>query len=245
MRRSLSIYLLIHIVLAGCSPSAPGPAPQAIASSTAVHKPTITVTDLPRITETATPRPEITVPLGPCYQRAQFGDPQDSAYILPFNVGLRTKLHQGYCRFTGTHKNQLAYDFDMEFGAEVIAARSGMVMGYDEHFADDGTASGESEFNYVFIKHEDGTVGFYAHLMQDSVQVDLVEWIEAGQVIALIGMSGMPIYSEPHLHFGVYEWWPPSEGHDVAVNFRNADGPLDGRNGLYNGSWYEALPWVP
>lgn len=245
MRRSLSICLLIHIVLAGCGPFAPEPAPQAIASSTTVHKPISTGTDLPRITETATPRPEITVPLGPCLKRAKFGDPQDSAYILPFNVGVRSKVLQGYCRSYGTHRDQLAYDFDLEFGQEIRAARSGRVMDFDEHFADDGTNPGDAEYNFVMIKHKDGTVAFYAHLMQDSVSVEVDEWVEIGQVIALNGLSGMPLLTKPQLHFGVYAGWPPHEGHDVAVNFRNADGPLDSRNGLNNGSWYEALPWVP
>ena len=177
-----------------------------------------------------------------CIQRAHFGDPADSPYILPYPEGKRYKVGQGYCRLGGTHSNQLAYDFDMGLGDEVIAARAGQVVGLDEHFADDGTASGSQEFNYIFILHEDGTLGFYAHLMQDSVLVEVGNQVEAGKVIARVGFSGMPRNVVPCLHFGVYTSWPPVEGKDVAVNFRNADGSLDTRNGLYNGSWYKALP---
>jgi hypothetical protein len=41
----------------------------------------------------------------------------------------------------------------------------------------------------------------------------------------------------------VYRWWPPEEGFDVPVNFRNADGPLDPNGGLMWFERYEALPW--
>lgn len=164
---------------------------------------------------------------------------------MPFDAGVRSKVLQGYCISYGTHRDQLAYDFSLDFGQEIRAARSGRVMAYDEHFADDGTNTGDAECNYVMIKHEDGTVAFYAHLKQDSVTVEVDEWVDIGQVIALNGLSGVPINTKPLLHFGVYAGWYPREGHDVAVNFRNADGPLDGRNGLHHGSWYEALPWTP
>ena len=48
---------------------------------------------------------------------------------------------------------------------------------------------------------------------------------------------------EPHLHFGVYQFWPAAERLDVAVHFRNAKGPLDGRRGLVPGHDYKALPY--
>jgi murein DD-endopeptidase MepM/ murein hydrolase activator NlpD len=62
-----------------------------------------------------------------------------------------------------------------------------------------------------------------------------------GQHFASSGDSG---YSgEPHLHSGVYEDYPPVEGNDIPINFRNADGPLDTRGGLVRGEVYTALPY--
>lgn len=48
---------------------------------------------------------------------------------------------------------------------------------------------------------------------------------------------------EPHLHFGVYEDYPPVDGYDLPVNFRNADGSIDERGGLIRGEVYTALPY--
>ena len=48
---------------------------------------------------------------------------------------------------------------------------------------------------------------------------------------------------EPHLHFGVYEDYPPAEGVDIPVNFRNADGPLDSLGGLIRWEFYTATSY--
>ena len=79
-----------------------------------------------------------------------------------------------------------------------------------------------------------------AHLMQDGVLVEVGDEIAAGDVIAQAGNSGLT--GHPHLHFGVYQDWPPEEGRDVPVNFRNAVGQHDSRNGLAVWRLFEALP---
>jgi murein DD-endopeptidase MepM/ murein hydrolase activator NlpD len=175
-----------------------------------------------------------------CLRRAVFGDPAQSLYILPFPVGERHLITQSYCISSGGHANQLAYDFNMAIGADVLAARGGTVLETKDDSPDNG--QGEGDHNYVFIQHEDGTVAFYAHLKRDSVVVEVGEWVEAGQRIAASGNSGLT-GGRPHLHFGVYRGWPPREGVDVPVNFRNAHGPLDPRNGLMTDRVYVAEPW--
>jgi murein DD-endopeptidase MepM/ murein hydrolase activator NlpD len=180
-----------------------------------------------------------------CLERAVFGDPADSPYILPYPVGKRYEVSLKYCQRNSSHSNQLSYDFAIPLGDEVTAARSGRVMELDDQFADDGTDSGPQEYNYILILHDDGTVAFYAHLMQVSILVEVGDWVEAGQAIARVGFSGMPMDTPPCLHFGVYAGWPPVEGEDVPVNFRNADGVLDARNGLTISRSYEAMPWTP
>ena len=93
--------------------------------------------------------------------------------------------------------------------------------------------------NHVFVEHDDGTVGFYAHLQQRGILVEVGQQVESGQLIGYSGQSGAGWL--PHLHFGVYTEWPPTEGDDVAVNFRNAAGPLDRRGGLIQDAYYKAL----
>ena len=173
-----------------------------------------------------------------CYDRAVFGDPAESDYILPFPVGAAYPIYQSYCWRTGGHRDQLAYDFAIPVGDSIIAARGGVVREVRQDSPDTGEGAGEH--NYVYVQHEDGTLAFYAHLMQNSVLVGVDDTLESGQYFARSGNSGES--GEPHLHFGIYENYPPVEGNDAPVNFRNADGPLDSLGGLIRGQVYQAMP---
>jgi len=198
-----------------------------------------TTTSTTTSTGAATPYvPDGVDPDSPCLERAVFPDPSESPYLLPFTPGEWYPLTQSYCLSEGGHRSQLAYDFGMPIGRDVLAARAGVVKDLREDSPDDGR--GHGEHNYVFVEHADGTVAFYAHLMRDGVLVEVGDRVEAGQVIALSGNSGMT--GSPHLHFGVYRWWPPQEGLDVPVSFSNAAGRLDPLGGLIEGLVYEALP---
>ena len=175
----------------------------------------------------------------PCLGRANFGDPQNSNYILPYPIGASYPVYQSYCWSTGGHRNQLAYDFTMPIGDTVVASRWGVVREVREDFPDNG--QGYGEHNYVYIQHDDGTSAFYAHLKQFSVVVEPNDTVETGQYFALSGNSGES--GEPHLHIGVYKNYPAVEGDDIPINFRNADGPLDSRGGLIRNKFYKALPY--
>jgi hypothetical protein len=171
-----------------------------------------------------------------CIDRDTFGPPEESAYVLPFPVGTAYRLNNGYCWPAGGHREQLAYDFDMPVGDPVVAARGGVVRDVKQDSPDDGQGT---DHNHITVEHEDGTVGFYAHLQQWSALVQSGEMVQAGQQVASNGHSGTT--DIPHLHFGVYASYPPSEGHDRAVNFRNTNGPVDCRGGLVMGETYRAL----
>lgn len=170
-----------------------------------------------------------------CTDRDEFGNPSDSEYILPFPKGERYTLNNSYCIPTGGHRQQMAYDFLIPVGDTISAARAGVVRKVKENAPDNGQGS---DHNHVMIEHEDGTVGFYAHLKQNGVLVEIGENVASGQAIAFAGHSGTTDVA--HLHFGVYDDWPPVEGNDRAVNFRNTNGPLDCRGGLVNGASYTA-----
>ena len=187
---------------------------------------------------TTTYVPDGVDPNSSCFADAVFGDPAESPYVLPYPEGGDYHISQAYCTDGGSHANQLAYDFSIPIGEVIVATRSGEVMEVVEVFPDDG--EGASEHNYVMIRHDDGTLAFYAHLQQFGVMVDVGDRVASSQPIALSGNSGQT--SDAHLHFGVYLTWPPQEGWDLPVNFRNADGPLDALGGLRRYRRYEALP---
>ena len=174
-----------------------------------------------------------------CYQRAYFGDPEESEYVLPFSEGSAHEILQSYCTRDSSHRIQLAYDFLMPLGLDIIASRSGVVRELREVQPDDGRDC--QDHNFVLIQHDDGSVGFYAHLMQDGVMVEVGDRVELGERIALAGNSCTN--NIPHLHFGVYRSWPPVEGDDLPVSFRNVDGPLDERGGLMFGYVYAAASY--
>ena len=188
------------------------------------------------------------LPVANCMSRANFGDSTTSDYILPFPVGESSEVLQAYCT-SGSHSNQLAYDFIRPFGSEVSAARNGEVMTVVSHHPDFTT---NEIFNYINVRHDDGTTAFYAHLQQGSIVVAEGDFVFAGQMIGLNGSSGTPtacdafILNPPRdqcavLHFGVYTTYPAVHGIDVAINFSNADGTPDTRGGLARGQIYTAL----
>lgn len=170
-----------------------------------------------------------------CLGRDDFGSLATSEYILPWPAGKSYAISNSYCIPTGGHREQQAYDFLIPIGDTIIAARAGVVRQIKEDSPDNGQGS---DHNHVMVEHADGTVGFYAHLKQAGVLVGVGEDVLAGQAIALAGHSGTT--DVVHLHFGVYNNYPPVEGLDQAINFRNTDGPVDCRGGLVNGATYTA-----
>jgi murein DD-endopeptidase MepM/ murein hydrolase activator NlpD len=173
-----------------------------------------------------------------CIDRDAFGPPAESEYVLPFPVGAAYRVSNSYCWPAGGHREQMAYDFDMPIGDPIVAARGGVVRDVKDDSPDDGQGS---DHNHITVEHEDGTLAFYAHLQQGSALVQPGETVQAGQRIANNGHSGTT--DIPHLHFGVYAGYPPAEGADRAVNFRNTDGPVDCRGGLVMDETYRALPY--
>jgi hypothetical protein len=171
-----------------------------------------------------------------CYRRAHFADPSESEYVLPFPQGTSYRVMTSYCS-RGGHPKSIAYDFDMPVGSEVVAARAGTVVMVWEDTPDEPD---EIRPNGLFIEHDDGTIGSYAHITRDGVLVEEGDRVEAGQVIAIGGTSGT---SDPHLHFMVYQSYPTHpEDDDIPVSFRNVDGPLDERGGLMWDHFYTAVP---
>ena len=195
----------------------------ALSSSTTTEPPATTTTSMALVDR--------------CLERAEFGEAVASPYVLPFPPGDGYSIIQSYCHDDGSHENQLAYDFAMPLGSIVVAAREGAVVDVKEDVADDAHTR---HLNYVVIRHDDGTAGFYAHLQHDGALVEVSDEVVQGQEIGLSGATGRT--GGPVLHFGVYRTFPPVDDRDVPVVFSNSDGALDARGGLREGTFYRALP---
>ncbi|MBV8083315.1 MAG: peptidoglycan DD-metalloendopeptidase family protein [Chloroflexi bacterium] len=127
-------------------------------------------------------------------------------YKLPYAGGLGFDVCQGNNHAGGTHTGVAAYawDFCMDVGTPVVAARDGTVRavrqdsnvgGWGPQFADDA--------NFIVIDHGDGTSGLYMHLMQRGARVKVGDQVQTGQLIAYSGNTGWT--SAPHLHFMVMQ----------------------------------------
>lgn len=122
-------------------------------------------------------------------------------YTLPYEEGKAFEVIQGYDEGT-THRTIEALDFRMPVGTKVTVARRGLVT-HVKQDSDTGCpdSSCESQANYIRVLHLDGTFGLYSHLKQNSAVVEVGDYVNVGDTLALSGATGQ--VSEPHLHFQV------------------------------------------
>jgi murein DD-endopeptidase MepM/ murein hydrolase activator NlpD len=136
----------------------------------------------------------------------------DSSYIytLPFPVKKKVFLIQAY-ESNLSHKNERALDFKIKKRTKICAARDGVVIAARED-SDKGGLKDEnlSDGNYVSIRHVDGSVAHYWHLLKDGVMVSVGDTVQVGQWIGLSGNTGYSAF--PHLHFEV-------QGYDARGNY--------------------------
>ncbi len=152
------------------------------------------------------------------YSNPLTAKPDDTNYYFPYGHATKKQLVQGWDgAFTHSGLNQYAVDFDLKEGEKVYAARGGTVVAKKEDSKRGGlSGSYKDDANYVFILHEDGTLGNYAHLQFDGVEVEVGDIVVANQ---LIGYSGNTGYSSgPHLHFVVF--LPTKTGSLVSIPFK-------------------------
>jgi murein DD-endopeptidase MepM/ murein hydrolase activator NlpD len=168
-----------------------------------------------------------------------YPDQSTSVYILPWSVGETYQVGQGNCTdfsHTISTNQQFAYDFYMPIGTAIRAARSGVVAAVEDSFIDGTGISGQE--NYIFIRHDDGTVSRYAHI---TIQGALFEWgdiVIQGDIIALSGNSGFS--TAAHLHFDVNDGECEVLTNDcdsLPVTFQNT---TEHPNGLVEGVSYTA-----
>lgn len=166
---------------------------------------------------------------------ADYSDWETSPYVLPYPVGKTYSVNLAHCSGTNHasgEPDQFALDFDMGFGAEVAAARDGVVI-----FVEESGQDGEFPNNLVVIRHEDTSHTQYMHLTYEGALVSVGDTVVQGQVIGLTGATGLAGY--PHLHFVATGGWRyPYVSYPVT--FRNTEANI---YSLEPGKNYTALPF--
>ena len=190
--------------------------------------------------DTTTQSFTVDVQVGEIDCMATFPAAASSPYRLPWRAGETHELWIDHCPpapFTN-HQNWFAWDFRMLMGDTVLAARAGTVTAVVEHFADGTRIPGEE--NIIYVRHADGSNGFYVHFMQNGVLVQVGDVVAQGDPVGLAGDSGGS--AGPHLHFVVFRAGGFTRQYSMPIAFSNAGGPLDHNGAMVLGQFYTALP---
>jgi murein DD-endopeptidase MepM/ murein hydrolase activator NlpD len=162
---------------------------------------------------------------------------EDSSYIydLPFKNKKKVFLIQAYDSKM-SHKGELALDFKVKKKTKICAAREGVVISARGD-SDKGGLKPEnmSDGNHISIKHYDGSIAHYWHLIKDGALVNVGDTVAKGQVIGLSGNTGYSAF--PHLHFEVVGYDGTGAYEQLATRFYTNKGI----NYLRPGKFYRAL----
>ena len=114
--------------------------------------------------------------------------PTESGWTITSNYGYRINP------FTGTRELHGALDIaGTGYGSDIYAANSGVV---------EVRSYTSTTGNYVVINHNNGYWTQYNHMSKFGENITVGAYVEKGQVIGYIGMSGQA--TGPHLHFAVW-----------------------------------------
>jgi murein DD-endopeptidase MepM/ murein hydrolase activator NlpD len=134
--------------------------------------------------------------------RARHNPPRP--YRIPFAIGSTYEVAQAYpMQFThNAPDSRYAVDITLPDGTPIYAARDGVVINVrTDAFVGAAAPVMMDQANVVEILHDDGTIGVYAHLHEDSVRVHIGQQVARGMYIADSGNTGFT--TGPHLHFAV------------------------------------------
>ena len=162
---------------------------------------------------------------------------EDSSYIylLPFENKKKVFLIQAYYSKM-SHKEELALDFKVKKKTKICAARDGVVIAARGDSDKGGLKPGNmSDGNHISIKHYDGSVAHYWHLIKDGVFVNVGDTVTKGQVIGLTGNTGYSPF--PHFHFEVIGYEGTGAYKQLPTRFYTTKGTIY----LRHGKFYKAL----
>lgn len=114
------------------------------------------------------------------------------------------------------------------FGLPIVSPCYGQVVDMQNSVPDNAIGDvnvRENWGNYLVIKLYDGAYILLAHLRQNSIQVNIGDWLKTGQSIAQCGNSGRS--PQPHLHLSVLRYAHPASEtrpfHFVSVILKQAN----------------------
>ena len=123
---------------------------------------------------------------------------------LPWPCGQTKLCTQGHGGFSHNDGSYWAWDFDINVGEEVWAAASGTVQ-FVRESGSTGCCDPSCGWdgNYVVVDHHDGTSALYMHLHPWSVPVSVGQWVNTGDKVGEVGLTGY--VCGDHLHFAVQQ----------------------------------------
>lgn len=150
------------------------------------------------------------------------------AYALPYQGGARLVIQADFGKFSHQpgSADEHAIDWDMPVGTPVLAARAGTVVA----LRSDADAGGEDLrykncYNYIILRHDDGTFAEYCHLRKDGVLVKLGQMVKEKECIGLSGNTGFS--SRPHLHFSVFQTIDGKTRRTFPIQFKTSGGKVE------------------
>jgi hypothetical protein len=125
--------------------------------------------------------------------------------LRDWNCGTRTyDTAAGY-----NHKGIDMFTFPFPFNkmdnneAMAVAAASGQIIFKANGNSDRSCSLNNSNWNAIYVRHNDGTVSWYGHLKNNSLTTKAVgDQVVQGEYLGIIGSSGNS--TGPHLHFEIY-----------------------------------------
>ena len=121
----------------------------------------------------------------------------------------------------GPHEQLSSYPY---FGAEVLSATAGRVVGVVDRLPDGPISfelppitAADAGGNHVVVAVGHGRYAFYAHLQPGSVRVRVGDRVSAGEPLGLLGNSGNS--NAPHLHFQLMSGPTPLASNGIPFRF--------------------------
>ena len=136
---------------------------------------------------------------------------RDQRFAYDFVVMKDRSTHEG----TGA-ENEDYYCF----GEPILAPGPGIVRSVEAEVEDNvpGVMNARQPLgNHVILDHGNGEFSFLAHLRRGSVQVEVGDEVDTGDVLGECGNSGNS--SEPHLHYHLQNTGKPFKGQGLPAQF--------------------------
>jgi len=145
----------------------------------------------------------------PATSRVSYHVDHDPGYpnqLRDFNCGTRTYDRDNGYSHQGTDISLATDSWNLMAAEkiEVVAAAAGTIVAKSDGNFDRNCAFGTSQWNAVYVQHDDGSVAWYGHMKNGSTTPNNVgERVAQGEYLGLVGSSGNS--TGPHLHLEVYD----------------------------------------